>query len=726
MNDLDSGTACLFMICCYYKNTTPLDELRKMFEGNLTKESITGIAQVAEKMGFRARRITLTYKQLITDISLPCIVQLNTGKFIVMMPRLKWGYGKKVRCADPGNGSVVYTKEELLALWAIESEDGLPVKGVALLLEPSFKFYTQHTLERSLTWRLAIRYFRNSRRQVVVVLLAFILGSLIQLIFPFLMQSIVDVGINSKNISFIYIVLIAQLILTVSKISVNFIRSFLTLRITSLFNLTILTDFWIKLAHLPMSFFEQPRFNMGSIMQRITDNKQIPNFLTGSAPNTFFSLLNFLVLAVVLMLYKIELFLIFAVGTILYGLWMRFFLGIRKELNYKAFHEASKANNHTIQFLQGMEEIKLQNIAQQRRWEWENIQASIFKLDSKSIVYSQLQRGGATLINSGKDMVLTLVVAKLVIAGQLTFGAMFAVQYIIGQLAEPIEQFIGFIQTAQDAKISMDRLNEIHNVEDEEQATRNYVTHLPANRSIKIRNLSFAYPGDKSGNVLHNIDLDIPEGKTTAIVGLSGSGKTTLLKLLLKFYEEYEGSIGVGDVSLKDVRPTVWRDLCGVVSQTGYIFNDTIARNIALQHAEPDYERMVQCCKITNILTFIRSLPDGFNTSLGINGAGISQGQKQRLLIARAIYKDPGYLFFDESTNSLDANNEKEVLENLQTFLKNKTVVVVAHRLSTVKNADKIVVMHQGRIIEEGEHYGLTKLKGKYFELVRNQINLNN
>ena len=566
------------------------------------------------------------------------------------------------------------------------------------------------------------QYLRQSKWQITQVFIALLIASLLQLIFPFLTQSIVDTGISTQNLQYITIVLIAQLMLVFSRTIVDFIRTRLLLRVSVIVNLSILSDFWIKLTRLPISYFDS--HHTGDTMQRINDNKQIQNFLTGSALNTLFSLFNFIIYAVVLAMYNAELFFVFATGSILYFGWVQLFLRMRRKINYQTFHISSRENTATLQLVQGMQEIRLNNAEQMKRWEWENIQAGIFKLNFKTLTYSQFQQAGALLINQGKDIVITFLVASLVIEGKLTLGAMLAIQYIIGQLSIPIEQFVGFAQSAQDAKISMERLNEIHQLKDEESNDTTYINQLPEDKSIRFNNVSFTYPGAGNEAVLENINLEIPKGKVTAIVGVSGSGKTTLLKLLLKFYDYYNGEIKIGETNYKYISPSFWRRQCGAVMQDGYIFNDSIARNIAVGDEVPDYTRLISCCKTANILSFIESLPNGFNTQLGAEGVGVSQGQKQRLLIARAIYKNPQYLFFDEATNALDANNEKAIVENLQEFFKGRTVIIVAHRLSTVKNANKIIVLHEGEIVEEGTHQYLSSQKGNYYELVKNQLEL--
>lgn len=601
-------------------------------------------------------------------------------------------------------------------------------------LNPLLFFYQlENEKEHRLSWGLVMQYLRTAKWQLLQVFAALIITSLLSLVFPFLTQSIVDTGINTQNLQYVIVVLAAQLMLTFSQTIVGFIRTRLLLRVSNILNIQILSDFWIKLTRLPVSYFDA--HHTGDTLQRIGDHRTIQGFLTGTALTTLFSVFNFVVYAIVLVIYSLQLFFVFCMGSIIYLVWVQLFLRIRRKINYETFHLSAKENNATLQLIQGMQEIRLNNAEKQKRWEWENIQANVFKLGFRNLNYSQIQGAGATFINQVQGLAISFIVSRLVIDGQLTLGAMLAVQYIIGQLSGPIQQWVSFVQSFQDAKISMERLNEIHQLDDEEDLEKSYISQLPESKNILINDLSFTYPGAGNEPVLEKIKFLIPENKVTAIVGASGSGKTTLIKLLLKVYEQYDGEIRIGaqdapvsggsaGIKFSFISHKFWRGVCGAVLQDGYIFNDTIARNITVAEEDIDYDLLIKSCRIANIHSFIESLPNGYYTKLGAEGTGVSQGQKQRMLIARAVYKDPEYIFFDEATNALDANNEKEILQNLEMFFRGRTVVVVAHRLSTVRNADKILVLDRGKIAEEGTHEELITLKGKYYELVKNQLEL--
>lgn len=741
---MDCGPTCLRMVAKYHGRSVSLDYLRNKSQYGKQGVSMLGLADAAESIGLKTVGAKLSLEQLINDAPLPTILHWDQYHFVVlykieMHPFAKFfatplskrrGEGGEVLViADPAKGIIKLSKEEFQKHWISTSENETG-KGTALLLEstPLFKQMDYSDVEQmqkgKIGWDFLFSYLKEHKAYFFQIFLGLFIGSMLQLVFPYLTQSIVDTGINTQNINFIQIVLAAQLMLLFSQTVVEFIRSRILLHISTRINISLLSGFWAKLLKLPMQFFDSK--HPGDIIQRIGDHHRIESFLTGTALNTFFSITNLIIFSFVLLNYNITVFIIFVVGSFLYLIWIRFFLRYRRKLDYQRFAIASRENNATMQLVYGMQEIKLNNAENTYRWAWEGLQAGLFKLNFKSLSLNQYQQIGAFFINQGKNILITFIVAKLVIEGQLTLGMMLAIQYIIGQLNSPIEQLIGFTQQAQDAKISLERLNDIHSLEDEEPVQKQFNHYLPEQHSINIKNLSFTYPGAGNEPVLKNINLLIPQGKVTAIVGMSGSGKTTLIKLLLRFYENYKGEIHLGTANFKTISPKFYRSISGAVMQDSFIFNDNIRKNITVTDDQVDNERLINACKTANILPFIESLPLGFYTKLGAEGNGISGGQKQRLSIARAVYKNPQFIFFDEATNSLDANNEKVILENLQEFFKEKTVIVVAHRLSTVKNADKIVVLENGEVAEEGTHTELTLKKEKYYELVKNQLELGN
>jgi ATP-binding cassette subfamily B protein len=720
LNEMDCGPTCLRMVAKHYGKHYTVDNLRQQTGFSKAGVSLLGISETAEKIGFRTRGVQINFEKLVTA-PLPAILHWNHSHFVVLVSLTK----RKARVADPARGMITYSREEFLQYWISKRDEDIGLMGTVLLMEPTPDFYrVEGDKERKLDWTVVSSYLTKSRWQLTLVFISLLVGSAIQLVFPFLTRTMVDTGINTRNLQYITIVLFAQLTLTLSTTIISFIRSRLQVRISNTINISILSDFWIKLTRLPVSYFDLHQ--TGDIMQRLGDNRHIQSFLTGQTLSILFAFFNFVLYSIILVTYSTKLFLILVVGNLVYFGWIRLFMTIRRKLNYESFYISAKENNATLQLIQGMQEIRLNNAERAKRWEWENIQAHVFKLGYKSLNYGQIQSTGALFINQSKDILISFIVAKLVVEGELTFGTMLAVQYIIGQVSGPISQFIGLSQSIQDAKISLERLNEIYELDDEEPLGTNLLTQLPEQKDIFFKGLTFAYPGAGNDPVLKNIKLEIPDGKVTAIVGVSGSGKTTLLKLLLKIYDQYDGDLRIGNTNFKYISPSYWRSQCGAVLQDGFIFDDTLARNIAVGDEYIDHDHLIHSCKMANIMSFIETLPNGFYTRLGGSGVGISQGQKQRILIARAIYKNPQYLFFDEATNSLDANNEREIVEKLEEFYKGRTVVVVAHRLSTVKNADKIVVLNEGEIAEEGKHAELIALKGRYYELVKNQLELGN
>jgi ATP-binding cassette, subfamily B, bacterial len=719
LDSMDCGPTCLRMVAKHYGRSYSLENLRRRSGITRLGVSLLGIGEAAESIGFRTVGVKISYERLRDEMPLPCIAHWRQSHFVVVYKIVK----DKIYVADPGKGLIRYTKEEFIEGWQNKNKSNNT--GIALLLEPTPRFYEEEGEEnKGISFGLLFRYLASHHRLIAQLMLGLLAGSILQLVLPFLTQSVVDIGINTNNLSFVYLVLIAQVMLLFGRLTVDFIRSWIMLHMSTRISISILSDFLIKLMRLPISYFDTKMF--GDIMQRIGDQGRIQSFLTGSSLSTLFSLFNLVVFSMVLASFNLTIFGVFVLASILYISWIVLFLKKRRDLDFKRFDIASQNQSTLVQLIGGMQEIKMNNCEKQRRWEWEHIQAKSFRQNMKSLSLSQYQQVGTFFINEGKNIFITFLAAQAVINGQLTLGGMMAMQYIVGQLNSPIEQILGFVQSLQDAKISLERLNEIHAQEDEEPAEVQLLQEIPPKADITINNLSFTYPGAGEEPVLKNLNLSIPYGKTTAIVGMSGSGKTTLLKLLLKFYKPTSGEIRVGKSSLWNVSHSLWRSRCGVVMQEGYIFSDTIANNITIADEHPDMERLSYAIEMANLTDFIESLPLRAATKIGAEGNGISQGQKQRILIARAIYKNPDVIFFDEATNSLDANNEKVIMENLEQFFKGKTVIVVAHRLSTVKNADQIVVLEKGEIVEQNTHSKLVQQKGKYFELVRNQLELAN
>jgi ATP-binding cassette subfamily B protein len=765
---MDCGAACLSMICKHYGRDISLADVRNRTQLGKQGVSILGISEAAESYGFRTLAVQLTYEQLIQDTSLPCILHWSQEHFVVFTKVKKktlFSRKEKLEIADPAHDLICIDEETFKRNWCSSTYNHQAV-GVALLLEPtpSFRKHEKvNTTSTGLGLQALFGYLFKYKQLLGQLVLSLALAALLQLLLPFLTKSIVDTGIQTQDLQFVYVILLAQLALFGGKLTIDFIRSWILLHISTRINVSILTDFLIKLIKLPVSYFDTKQ--TGDILQRMSDHNRIESFLTGSSLNVLFSSLSLVLFSGVLAFYNVTVFVVFLFSSLLYILWLVIFLDKRKQLDYKKFSVSAREQGSKIQMIQGMQEIKLQDCGRQVRWNWERIQARLFRLHVKSLSLEQWQQSGALFINEGKNILITFFCAKAVIDGQMTLGTMLAVQYIIGQLNGPIDQLIGFIQSWQNAKISMERLNEIHHLADEEPVDKHFLKSIPTTLSrqlvggkrsenehaasgsnefagspmphkpiasipqnlfpsISFRNVTFTYNGAGNDPVLKQTNLVIPAGKTTAIVGVSGSGKTTLLKLLLKFYEPQIGEIFLNDTSLHTISHQAWRKHCGVVMQDSYIFSDTIARNIAVGAKTVDRDRLRYAVEVANIQHFIEELPLKFNTKIGPEGTGISMGQRQRILIARAVYKNPDYIFLDEATNSLDANNESVIIGNLSKFFKGKTVVVVAHRLSTVKHADQIILLEHGTIAERGTHQELVNLKGKYFTLVKNQLDL--
>lgn len=731
----DCGPTCLKIIAKHYGKTINIQTLRQLSETTREGSSLQSIADASEKMGFRTLGVKISLNRL-QEAPLPCILHWNKEHYVVLykIRRDSFGMtkGTKYFISDPAIGLLEYNQDEFLKFWIGNNANQTTEEGIALLLEPTPKFRNRNTQipnskdndeEKSFGFSLLFKYILPYKSFVFQLIIGLLAGSLLQLIFPFLTQSVVDVGIQNQNIHFIYMVLFAQLFLFFGKTALELIRSWILLHLSSRINISLISDFFIKLMNLPISFFDVRM--TGDIMQRINDHHRIERILTTSSLSVLFSVINMFIMGGVLAYYNLKIFAVFFIGSFFYFLWVTLFLKRREKLDYKRFAEVSQEQSKVIELINGMQEIKLHNAEKQKRWSWEFIQARLFKVSMKGLVLEQTQSVGSNFINELKNIIIIFLSAKLVIDGQITLGMMMAISSIVGSLNGPIMQLIGFIREAQDAKISLARLSEIHDKEDETQNDEEKIHDIPQDADIVIKDVSFKYIGSDV-NVLENLNLTIPANKITAIVGTSGSGKTTLMKLLLKFYEPNLGEILINKTSLSKLSQKTWRYHVGSVMQEGYIFSDTIANNIAIGVDIINKEKLAYASDVANIKTFIEDYPLGYNTKIGMEGVGMSTGQKQRLLIARAVYKNPEMLFFDEATSALDANNEKEIMEKLNVFFKDKTVVVIAHRLSTVMNADQIVVLEKGKIVEIGNHQELVNLKGSYYELVRNQLQLGN
>lgn len=682
-----------------------------------------GISEAAEYIGFETAAVKITFKQLSEEGVFPCILHWNQKHFVVCYGIEKCRYGGyKIHISDPASQRLTYTKDEFERCW-IGPNNGNDCYGVALMLEPGEKFgkVPEERKKNGLCIRSFWGYLTPYRSMIGQLMLAMLVGSLIQLVLPFLSQAMVDQGINGCDMDIITMILMAQLFFFMSTLSIDYIRSWITLHMNTRIDISLIADFLVKLTAMPLQFFDSRM--TGDILQRIGDHGRIKNFLLGNSIRIVFSLVNFLVYLCILAYYNMTVLGIFVAGNALYVAWVSFFMRYRRELDIKRFSQSAIEQSKMIQLVQGMQDIKLNNCERQKRWEWERIQVQLFKIGLDGLRIEQIQQSGSVFFTQTTHILIYYIAARAVVEGGMTLGMMMSLSYIIGQVSAPISEFIGFARGFQDAKISLERLNEVHSQDDEETGIEVKRTELPYDRDIEIEHLSFSYNGSEQELALKDISLHIPAHKVTAIVGESGCGKTTLVKLLQGFYDPTRGSIRVGGTALSDINPHVWRASTGSVMQDSFIFSDSIADNIAVNAEESDRERIKYAGRIARIDDFVASLPLGYDTVIGMEGKGISQGQRQRILIARAVYKNPEYIFLDEATNSLDAINEAAIMDNLQKFYEGRTVVISAHRLSTIREADQIVVMEKGEIVERGKHQELLERKGVYYELIRNQIN---
>lgn len=720
LDQMDCGSTCLRIIAKHYGKILSAMRLRELCHTGQEGVSMFDISDAAEHIGFRTAGVKITWEQLVNEAPLPCIVHWNQKHFVVVYRIRK----ENVYVSDPASGLLAYPKEDFLHCWLSTENKEKQCCGTALLLEPTPAFYAEDEGDKNKGMKAAhiLRYLKPFKAYLIQLFVGMMVGSLLSLILPLVTQSIVDTGIGTNDLHFVIVMLIAQLAIVTGQTANGLIRNWLMLHMSARLSISLISDFLSKLMRLPIAFFDSKK--IGDILQRIGDYSRIQSFLTESLLSILMAIISFIIYGSMMGAYDMAVLGVYLLGSILFIMWVLLFMRRRRKLDYMRFQVASANQSNLVQLVTGMQEIKLNHCEKQKRWEWERIQARLFHVSVKSLTLGQTQNIGGTFIDQAKNIFISFLTAKAVIDGDMTLGMMMAVQYIIGQLNAPISQFISFVQAAQDAKISLERLNEIQEKEDEEPSEAKKIREIPHDADIKLQHVSFQYEGTHSEKVLNDISLTIPANRITAIVGTSGSGKTTILKMILGFYSPVEGEVLLGGKNLDKFSNSTWRENCGVVMQDGFIFSDSIANNIAVSDDIPDMERVMAAAETANIKQFIEGLPLGFHTKVGMEGHGLSTGQKQRLLIARAAYKNAKYLFFDEATNALDANNERIIMNKLRVLFKDKTVIIVAHRLSTVKNADNIIVLEKGKIVEQGTHKRLVAQKGSYYHLVKNQLEL--
>lgn len=715
---MDCGPACISMIALSHGKRLSLETIRK--RAWITREGVSflGLRSAAESIGFKAAGVKIPFSRFLDGAPLPCIVHWRQNHFIVVN-RIS---SRNVWVSDPAIGRLKMSHEEFLQGW-LPSDSGEVPAGLALLLEPGPSFAgLQDDPPPKGGFEFLLPYLKPYRRQIVMLILGLLLSGGIQLLFPFMTQAIIDRGIEGRDIKFIWLILAGQLALTLGRLAVEFTRGWLLLHAGSRLNISIVSDFLARLMGLPIAYFDT-KLN-GDILQRIDDNSRIESYLTSSSLAILFSLFNFIVFGVVLGIYSMKVLLVFLTGTALYILYVTLFMPARERLDNIRFMQMAEAGNRMINIVNGMQEIKLAGNEASNRREWEKMQKEIYATRVRGLRIMQFQTAGGTLLHESVNIIITVISATLVINGTLTLGMMLAVQFITGQLNGPVSQIVNFMRSTQDAQISLGRLAEVHAMEPEEAEDRVGKSEMPEKSDIHIKNLSFRYEGPGSPWVLRNLDLVIPAGKITAVVGESGSGKTTLLKMLLGYYPPAEGTITVGGIGLEGISISSMRRNTGAVMQEGYIFPDTILGNIAPGEDYPDPARVAEAVKVASLSQLLEGLPSGLQTRVGQGGHGLSQGQRQRILIARVVYKQPSLLLLDEATSALDASNERLIVENLEDFYLGRTVVIVAHRLSTVRHADRIVVLENGRVTESGAHSDLAARKGTYYRLIKDQLEL--
>lgn len=722
-DSMDCGPTCLRMLAKYYGKNYSLQYLREHSFINREGVTMLGLSDAAQSIGFKTLGAKITLEQLANEMPLPCILHWNQNHFVVCYNVRGKGQSRRFHIADPAIGKVSYDDKELDRHWLSGKLDGTSV-GLALQVEPGIDFYD--IPEESGTQKHGLRYFLKYilpfKKQIAELLLGAIVVMLLSYCTPFLSQASVDIGIKNRDLNFIMLIMLVQLVIAFSQTVLQFVQSWISLRMNTVINIHLIEDYLEKLTRMPLHFFETK--TLGDILQRIGDHSRIKSFLMNNLISIIFSIGTFLVFGTVLAIYNWQIFVVFIIGNAIYVLWTLAFMKFRRELDYKSFEQSAKLQNNMVQFIEGMTEIKLNGIERSKLWEWEHLQAGMYKISIRALRIGQIQSSGSLLFSTATNIFISYLSARMVVTGDITLGMMMSLSFIIGQVAGPVGAFVGFACSFQDAKISLERLNDINDQKDEHSNDESKSSEFDGNADIVLDNVSFSYTGDNRRLALENVSLTIPNGKVTAIVGTSGSGKTTLMKMLQGFYEPLVGKITIAKVPIQMIRSDVWRKHIGSVMQDGYIFSDTIARNIAVGADEIDKQKLFAAAKQANLIDHIYSLPLNFSTKIGNEGIGLSQGQKQRILLARAFYKNPDIILLDEATNALDTKNESEIMTNVLDFYKGKTIVIVAHRLSTVRDADNIIVLDGGHIVEQGNHSQLISLQGYYYQLVKNQLEI--
>lgn len=721
VNSMDCGPACLCMVAQYYGKYFSLKELRE--KSHITREGISlhSLSTVAEEIGFNTLCARITVDQLVGDMPLPCILHWNGNHYVVCYKVKGKGHRMKFYISDPGLGNVKYTSTEMKKHWIsgkINRED----VGIAMQIEPGIDFdaITPRAEEGHLRYHFFLKYFLPHKREIAQLLFSSIVLMVISYFLPFMSQNLVDLGVLGQDLNFIMLMTFMLLVITITQAGIVFLQNWVSLHMNTIINVRLISDFLRKLTNLPLNFFEIR--SMGDILQHIGDHNRIKDFLMNDIIGILFSVATFITFTCVLAVFNWKILVVFLLGNTIYIKWVFSFLKYRREIDIRTFTQSADLQNNMVQFIQGMQEIKLNNLEKQKCWEWEKIQAKLYKLRRRSMIIGQVQTVGSTAFSSATTIVLTFLTASMVVRGEMSIGMMTSLSFIIGQIAGSMGAFIGFAMDYQDAKISIERINDIYEHESENNGDLNSVSRILQTGNISVNNLMFSYSGSIENLVLKDISLLIPHNKVTAIVGESGCGKTTLLKILQGFYKPTSGDITIGDSSLSGIDKRIWRSKIGSVMQNGYIFSDTIENNISL-YCEKSKLRLENALNLVNMKEFVESLPNGYSTKIGSDGLQLSQGQRQRILLARVIYKNPEYIFLDEATNALDSQNEYEILQNIRSTFRNRTTIIVAHRLSTIRYADNIVVMKNGSIAEQGTNDYLLSIKGYYYNLVQSQLN---